>query len=391
MTTTRRTVALQGPVLTQSGYGVHSRQIARWLLNRKDTDVKFVPTVWGDTPWIISPDAHDGLIGEIMKRVTNPDGVKDCDVSFQLQLPNEWNAKLSKKNVGVTAGVESDRCHPSWVDACNSMDAIVVPSQHSKSSITATGKVTKPFFVVPESFCDSIMANDVKPLNLELDTDFNFLIFGQITGMNPLSDRKNIFYTIKWLCEAFKDDPSVGIILKTNAGRNSRIDRAVVTNMMKQLMSEVRKGPGPKLHLLHGDMSDEEVAGLYVHPKVKCLVTLTRGEGYGLPILEAAASALPVIATNWSGHLDFLKHGKFIGIHYQLADVDKSRIDNRIFVQGSRWANASEQDFKKRALKFRESHEVPQGWAKDLSVKIKEKYSHSAICTAYESALVGII
>lgn len=385
-----KTVVLRGPVLTQSGYGVHSRQVAKWLLNRGDVDVKFIATPWGDTPWIVHRGAYGGLAGQIMERSVSPDGAAGSDVSIQLQLPNEWDPKLSRVNVGITAAVETDRCHPDWVTACNAMHSIIVPSQHAKQCLANSGNVTKPIIVVPESYSEAITAPEL-PTLADFPTPFNFLVFGQLTGNNPNSDRKNIFFTIKWLCEVFKNDKDVGIIVKTNAGRNSKIDRNLVTNLMKQLLSEVRKGPGPKFYLLHGDMSDQEVASLYRHPQVKALVALTRGEGYGLPILEAAASGLPIIATGWSGHLDFLKHGKFISVYYQLGEVHPSRVDNRIFVKGARWANPSEEDFKKRVLKFRESSSTPKQWALELQQKVVDLYSIDQVSKAYDAALREVL
>lgn len=382
-----KTVVLSGPTTTMSGYGVHSRQVARWLLAKPNIDVKFMLTPWGDTPWFVNGDACNGLIGEIVKRSV-PLTFK-ADVSLQLKLPNEWE-KISPVNVGITAAVETDKCHPSWIDACNMMDMVIVPSQHAKFSLTNSGAVTKPLLVIPESYCDEIEVTTPQTI-ADFATPFNFLVFGQITGTNPNNDRKNTFYTIKWLCEAFKDDKDVGIVLKTNAGRNSLIDRNMVNKMIKSLLVEVKKGPYPKVYLMHGEMSDVEVASLYRHPQIKALVTLTRGEGYGLPILEAAASGLPVIATGWSGHTDFLNHGKFISIYYQLTDVHKSRIDNKIFIPGARWANPSEDDFKKKALKFRNSPGVPKEWAVELQTKIQDLYKFDKISEMYDIALKDII
>ena len=229
-------VVLRGPVMTQSGYGVHSRQVARWLLSKNDVDVKFMATPWGDTPWILDKNLHDGLVGKIMDRTVGPD--YKPDVSFQLQLPNEWDAKLAEKNIGITAAVETDRSHPSWLKACNDMDAVVFPSAHAKASVEINGEFTKPAYIVPESFCDEIMAgSQINETPVEFSTTFNFLIFGQLTGNNPFNDRKNILFTIKWLCEVFKDDPEVGIVIKTNSGRNTRIDRTLVSKISAYLNS----------------------------------------------------------------------------------------------------------------------------------------------------------
>jgi glycosyltransferase involved in cell wall biosynthesis len=291
------------------------------------------------------------------------------------------------KNIGLTAAVETDICSPLWAQACNTMDAVVVPSQHAKQCLTNSGTIVKPLYVIPEAYNEAITTVDSQTDLFNFKTSFNFLLFGQLTGNNPNNDRKNMFNTVKWICESFKDDPDVGIVIKTNLGTNSKIDRNIVTSMLKTLLTEVRKSQYPKVYLLHGDMDDETVASLYKNKQIKALIALTRGEGFGLPILEAAASGLPIVATGWSGHLDYLKLGKFINIYYQLDEVHKSRIDGNIFIKGARWANASEEDFKKRITKFRTNNTIPFEWAADLQKKIVESYSIEAVCKLYDSSL----
>ena len=148
-------------------------------------------------------------------------------------------------------------------------------------------------------------------------------------------------------------------------------------------MKEVRKGPFPRVHLVHGDLNDSEVSSLYRHPQIKALVSLTRGEGYGLPILEAAASSLPVIATGWSGHMDFLSHGKFIDVSYKVNNIHPSRVDTGIFMQNAKWAHPSEEDFKKKIVKFRNSSSIPKEWADSLSKIILQKYSLEEVKKEY--------
>lgn len=383
----RKTVLLKGPTLSMSGYGQHSRQIFRWLM-KKDVDLLVQATPWGSTSWHINEKGLSGLVGEIMKRTVG-NLPKRPDVSLQVILPNEWDINAANVNVGVSAFVETDVCNPKWIEDCNRMSHIVVPSKHIKETIERTGRVKVPLDVVPEAYIDQIRSrNEVteEPL-LDLKTDFNFLILGQLTGNNNNNDRKNTYNTLKWLCEAFKNDPNVGIVIKTNTGTGTTIDRANTYNALKACVSSVRKGDYPRVTLLHGAMEEEEVARLYRHPKIKACINLTRGEGFGLPLLEAAASDLPVIATNWSGHLDFMKMGKFIPINYELKEIDRTRVDGSIFVRGARWAEASEDDFKKKVKKFKDNFDMPTKWAQDLGLKLRESHSQENIEKIYDQIL----
>lgn len=380
-------VSLIAPVFTQSGYGVHARQIAKWLMSRPDVNLQIVPVPWGATSWYVNRDVDNGFMGAMMERTAPLQTAKGADLSIQLQLPDEWTPNFGQHNVGVTAGVETDRCNPEWVSACNRMSAVIVPSKHAANGLLSSGNVKVPLHVVPEAFSDAVGRVDATPLNIEFSCQNNLLIVAQLTGFTPETDRKNIFYSIKWMCEVLADRPDTGIVIKTNAGRNTRIDRRATTNVLSQLLREVRKESFPKVHLLHGTMSDEEMAGLYRHPKINALVSLTRGEGYGLPILEAAASGLPIIATAWSGHTEFLSKGKYIGVDYKLSPIAPTKVDNKIFVQGSKWAEPNEDDFKRRLRKFLDSSATPKQWASDLRTRLLSEYSQEAVNGYLSSAL----
>ena len=384
----RKRVLLRAPVLTQSGYGVHARQIARWLLEKTNIELHIQPLQWGVTPWMLNPDSQRGLIRSIMEKTVEPRR-GEYDVSIQLQLPNEWDPGMAKVNVGVTAGVETDRCNPQWIQHCNAMTHVVVPSKHVVDTFRSTGNLTVPVSIIPEAYHDELAeSSPTKVDEMTFSTSFNFLIVGQLTGNNPENDRKNVFYAIKWFCETFKDNADVGLIIKTNLGRNTALDRTNVFQLLKKLLSEVRSGLLPRVHLLHGDMSDSEMASLYRHRQVKALLAPTRGEGYGLPILEAAACGLPVITTGWSGHMDFMGKGKFIKLDHTMVDVHESRVDGSIFVKGARWAQPSEADFKARLQKFHKGPEVPRQWAAELKEKVLTDYSQVAIQKIYDEKLV---
>lgn len=383
-------VLLRAPVLSMSGYGVHSRQIARWLLSRSDIDLTIHPVQWGNTPWYINPDMLDGLIGQIMSRAKDDKG--PFDISFQVQLPDEWS-KLAEKDIGVTACVETDFCNPSWVKAAMKMHRVIVPSTFCRDVFELTcvkhndlpkfSDIKDKFVVIPESYIDSCDKKELlQPFNFE--TSFNFLMVGQLTGAQNENDRKNVHNTLNWFCEEFADDSDVGLVIKTNSGRETKIDRMVTKNLFMQAFKSFQKKVNPRVYLIHGSLSDDEMASLYRHPTIKAFVTMTRGEGYGLPALESAVSGVPVIATNWSGHLDFLKLGKFIKLDFNLQEIHSSRVDNRIFMSGAKWAEVNKNEFKHKLRKFKERSAIPLMWAKELVPKLQENFSWSAVKAKYE-------
>jgi len=378
-------VLLRAPLLSVSGYGVHCRQVFKWLLGRYDVELYCQVVQWGNTSWMINSDMEDGIVGSIMDHSKELSG--KADVSIQVQLPDEWDSDLAHKNIGISAVIETDMCNPVWIHAMNKMDAVVVPSEHVRDIILNTGPISTNLFVIPEWYYENIDKSSIDELDIDFDTSFNFLTVAQFTGNDAFTDRKNLYFTLKWFCDAFSNDPEVGLVLKTNHGKGSKIDRQITRNKVRQVLGEVRKGPYPKIHLVHGNMTSDEIISLYRHSKIKALISLTRGEGFGLPLLESAACELPVVATNWSAHLDFLNLGRFIPINYSLCNIPDNKVDGRIFIEGMKWADPSEKDFKLKIKKLRNKYDIPKQWAVDLSKKVKSQFNSESIISQYDDML----
>ena len=153
----------------------------------------------------------------------------------------------------------------------------------------------------------------------QIKEDFVFLFVGHWLQGDLGEDRKNVGMMIKTFAMAFKDEKvKPALVLKTSSAGFSVIDRE---NMIKKIKHALGKDFGKvPVYLLHGDMADYQLNGLYEHPKVKAMLNFTKGEGFGRPLLEFSLTGKPVIASNWSGHLDFLKTGAVL-LDGELKDV----------------------------------------------------------------------
>lgn len=382
---------LKAPLLTQSGYGVHSRQIFDALMADPLFDVAVESINWGHCSFITEQTEQRKQINEAVNKAMfyKQQKQEDYDLFIHITIPNEFERR-GKLNVGVTAGIETDRVSHVWVQKCNEMDMIIVPSEHSKHVLTSTViewqnqkdgsqgnfQVSKPVLVCPEGVDTNVFKKKEyeNKLGLDIQSDFNFLHVGQWGGGNFGEDRKNISLMLKYFIETFRYRKDVGMVLKTNMAKNSITDFEFVKNRISELKRAVGipESECPPIYLVHANLSQDEMADLYNHPKIKAFITLTHGEGFGIPVLEAAAVGLPILATNWSGHLDILKDGTFIPLEYEMKEIPDAVVWGDILIKGSRWAEVKEEDVKKRMEKITKSLSKPREWAADLAEKVKK-------------------
>jgi len=387
----KKKVLVRAPVLTRSGYGEHSRFVLRALRTQEDLfDIYVLPVAWGQCGWIYNDNEERRWLDQLITKTAHyqQQGNPQYDISIQVTIPNEWQ-RLAPVNIGVTAGIETTRVAPVWLERANMMDKVITISNHSKSVFLETVydavhketgqklqlRCNKPVEVVHYPVKEFAKTN----LNLKLETDFNFLVVAQ---MGP---RKNLDNTVRWFVEEFIDQP-VGLVVKTFMKGNSMIDRThvdtTITNILKSY--ENRKC---KVYLLHGDMTDEEMHSLYKHPKIKAFISLAHGEGFGLPHFEAAYSGLPVIAPEWSGYLDFLcapkkdkKTGKektkphFACVDYNLQPVQQEAHWEGVIQPDSMWCFAQQGSYKMKLREVYKDHGRFKSQAKKLQKWIVKEF-----------------
>lgn len=401
---------IKAPLLTQSGYGEHAREIFNALIKDPSFDVYVDSLPWGQCSFLTETTEQTKLIRSCMeKRVIEKHKGNNTqfDLFIHVTIPNEFE-RLGRVNIGVTAGIETDRVSHVWVQKCNEMDLIIVPSEHSKKGIVDTTvewqnqqtgetgqlKMMKPIMVCHQGF-DSVFKRVVEPTaemkafydKLNIDTPFNFLHVGQWGRGGYGEDRKNIASMVRWFIEAFRGRTDVGLVLKINMARNSVMDFNHIQSRLKEIKANFKTEEVPPIYVIHANLTKEEMAALYNHPNIKAMLSLTHGEGFGRPLLEAAACELPVLATNWSGHLDFLKLGKFIPLDYELKEIPDVAVWENIMIKGSQWACVKESDVKARMQKLVSSYSKPREWAQELAAVLQKEFSLPKVSSDFVSAV----
>jgi glycosyltransferase involved in cell wall biosynthesis len=315
-------------------------------------DIKIDSCMWGNTPMTaLEPDNifHKWIESNVVDKF---DGLPDLYI--QVTVPNEFR-RYGKFNIGITAGIETTVAPKDWVDGCNQMDLIIATSNFSKDVLLSTSynevnkntnelvnqyKITKPIEVLFEGIDTEIYNDNVNPeFKLDIKEEFAFLFVGHWLKGNIGQDRKDVGMLIKCFVEAFKDGNNMpALVLKTSSSSFSIKEREVFIKKIKDVIDDTTNPP--PIYLLFGDLTNKEMNDLYNHPKIKSMISITKGEGFGRPLLEFTMTGKPVIASNWSGHKDFLPIDKSIMVGGSLTDVDESAIDQFI-IKGSKWFTAN--------------------------------------------------
>ena len=345
---------------TYSGYGARSRDLIKAIIETDKYDVKLLSQRWGNTPWGFCKDNPEwGFL--LNHNLPNNQLTQQPEIWMQITIPSEFQP-VGKYNIGVTAGIETTVCAPDWIEGLNRMDLNLVSSNHSKkvfeeskferrnqqtNQVEGMIQLQKPIEVLFEGANLDVykVINQNQITNIELDSikeSFAYLFVGHWVQGDLGEDRKNVGLLIKAFYEIFKNKKTKpALILKTSMVGSSYMDREEILKRIKMIRKTVNSKDLPNIYLLHGEFTDSEMNELYNHSKVKAMINLTRGEGFGRPLLEFSLVKKPMITTNWSGHTDFLKSEFTTMLPGQMTNVHPSAA-NQWLLQESQWLSVDQ-------------------------------------------------
>jgi len=346
------TFVISCPIQTYSGYGARSRDIVKALIELDKYDVKILPQRWGNTPMnFIDTNPEWEFLNQYI--LQNPQMPSQPDIWCQITVPNEFQP-IGKYNIGITAGIESTLAPGDWVEGCNRMNVILGSSKHSievlknskfekrdNNTQQIVGKIE--WNVDSEVLFEGANTEVYKPVKSTFELpnikeNFAYLFVGHWIGNGPIGeDRKNISLLVKGFYETFKNKNNPpALILKTSTVGSSYTDRNDIIKRIQAIKSTVKASKFPNIYLLHGEFSDTEMNEIYNHPKVKAMVSLTKGEGFGRPLLEFSLTNKPIITTGWSGHTDYLNPEFTTLLKGNLTKVHPS-IANNMLLADAEW------------------------------------------------------
>ena len=401
----KNTFVISAPIETYSGYGARSRDYVKALIESDKYDIKILSQRWGDTRKGFLDDNPEW---NFMKEYIIPNLTSKPDIWCQVTVPNEFQP-VGEYNIGLTAGIETTACAPQWIDGCNKMDLILTSSEHSKKVFEHTSyemenkqtgqkqplKLTTPVKVLFEGANLDVYKKVKEFKNKELynylndiPEKFAYLFVGHWLQGSLGHDRKNVGLLIKAFYEVFKNKSNApALVLKTSIGKGSHIDRREILKRINSIKKSSPTANFPSVYLVHGDLSDSDVNELYNHPKIKSMISATKGEGFGRPLLEFALTGKPTIATGWSGHVDFLnpKFAPLMG--GKLSKLDQSSIQKDVLIEGSEWFDVDHGHLGHYLKDVKKNYKQWEIKGKALSSRLKKNFSYEAM----KSLLIDIL
>jgi len=341
---------LLGYAYEHSGYGKMAREYAKALYH-VGVDVRFGPMTKAKME-DLGLSNEDGFL---FKEICSHDLYNA--ITVEVVPPEVYHPSVSAVcNIGYCE-LETDKLPQEWVDHCNLMQEIWVPTAFFEKIARDSG-VKVPITVIPQGINTKVFNPQVQPLPLGTNRRFKFFMNGEFIS------RKNFRTALEAFWGAFTDKDDVCFILKTYDLSDPKFEENIPKKIAEWKGS--RKNTAP-VFLINKFMPDKEIPRLYA--AIDCLVHPASGEGWGFPPLEAAVMEKPVILTDWGAMNEIFADAPIHKLKYKLVDIPPAGIPNDRLFKGARWAKPDKDHLASLMRKAYEDH----GESKELLSGIRQK------------------
>ena len=216
----------------------------------------------------------------------------DTQITVRHQWPPDWRRPEQGAWVLIQPW-EFGSIPAEWAEKAQAVDEIWCPSRYVRSLYLQAGIPSEKVRVLPNGYNAAVHHPKAPPTRIDTAKRFKFLFVGGTIG------RKGADLLLETFLATFRRTDDVCLVIKDFGGKS-----AYQGQTLHQRIRAAQADPqAPEIVYLDQDLTEREVAGLYT--ACDCLVHPYRGEGFGLPVLEAMACALPVICTGGGSTDDF--------------------------------------------------------------------------------------
>ena len=328
-------VVWSGPLLESSPEAAESRQFV-FGLDRLGVLIKTNPIEWDGCAADLAPEESQA-INRLAQVPAAPCFIHLQYLSSNLQ-PKGNTTNGARINIGRTT-FGTDRIPTDWVPRCNAMDEIWVPSEFNIETFAWSGVERRKLHKVPVAIAVDQFGNNLEPLPLPVKRGFQFL------SVFDWTLRKGWDVLLRAYIEEFDAREDICLFLKIHSSA-----RLTEPQILERVQAYIKEALGrdperiPDVVLLQQPLEQDQMPRLY--RAVDTYVMPSRGEGWGHAYLEAMATGLPVIGTNWSGNTEFMNKENSYPIDYTLVDVPDAVVAETAHLQGHRWAEPSVQHLR---------------------------------------------
>ncbi|MDN4523634.1 glycosyltransferase [Fictibacillus fluitans] len=326
-------VTIVGPTFDASGYAQTLRTIALGL-HKQGKTVRVIPRDWSKLDSGISGEERLNLI-----KICG-DGILPDGPIIQINIAQEFYPIPGRVNIGMSM-LECDRIPKQWVEKCNKMSQVWVPSTFNKETFKESGVIEEKIKVIPIGIDTTRFSPEALPIKLP-DLEDHFVFISNFEWV----PRKGFDILINAFLDEFNSNEKVALLIKTYSGSNFDEEGKEIRSNLRTIIEKKKKNQYPLIKLITHGFSPDQLPSFYTAGN--CYVIPTRGEGWNLPALESMACQIPVITTNWSAHLDFINESNGFLINIEgLENIPEFQTRNDMVYKGMKWSIPSYADTRK--------------------------------------------